>query len=430
MKVAELFAALGFKIEGADKLDRVDRGMDSAARSATKATLGVTALTTAFLVMIDTSTRAAMALRNFALSTGLSTDELQLWQHAAQVNGISADALTDSIKSLQDARASFVLGEPKAIGAWQLLGVNPLQDPFKVLGDLRQKMLNVGDVGIARNLLSKVGLEAMLPLLRSTDQEFEKWNKNFIVTQRQVAQLSKLNAAWQNLKTSVIALKVQFAEIFTPALLHVASALQWVAEKGAVVLKWLHDGGFIANLVRWALEGMAVALLALAGVMAIVVAALGALATALGVITLLGWASGVSEAILLFTTLAAVIAGLVLLIDDMWHALSGGKSVLADLGNIIFGPLFTKLFEIWDAMENVRKKSSNKEQLVSIAQRNMNPVAGSVLAGYGGRTVNQENNVEIHVDGSQDPRATGRAVGSAVKAEISNAAYQLPVGSY
>lgn len=425
MTIGELFIQLGFKVDGADKLDAVDRGMTTAAIKAGKLTLGITAINTAFLVMIDTSMHAATMLRNFALSTGLSTDELQRWQHVAQVNGVSAQELTLAIKTLQNARTQFALGEPEAVGVWSLLGVNPLQDPFKVLTDLRAKVLGIKDVGVARNLLGKVGLEGMMPVLRSTNQEFEKWSQNFVRTQEQVRQLAKLTAAWQSLKMGVESVKDQFSVVFVPVLENLARAFEWVAEKTAIFVRWLREGGPVAAIVRWALESLAALMLLLGGALVVVTAALVALNVALGVFTALAWGSGLAEIILALTAIAGIIAGIVLLADDMWNAITGKDSVTGRLGVKLLGPLFQGVKDAWDASEANRKHAmDHTEPLSDILKRNFAPGAAAVAnSSVQHITINQS------INGAGDPKATGRAIVDSFTKEIQNAARQAPVTS-
>ena len=103
--------------------------MTSVAGASVKGAIAVNAVNVALLAMIDTSIRAGQALRNFSLSTGLSTDDLQFWQHAAIVAGLTAEDMTAAIKGLQAARASFDLGDPQNVGVWQLL---PASRPCKI----------------------------------------------------------------------------------------------------------------------------------------------------------------------------------------------------------------------------------------------------------------------------------------------------------
>ena len=204
--------------------------------------------------------------------------------------------------------------------------------------------------GVARNLLGQVGLETLIPLLRSSNDEFEKWSKNFLITERQTAVLTRLNAAWQDLRTSIVSVKTQFSATFAPALATLAKGFAWLAEKIAIAVRWLQDGGPIATALRWGIlgtrrgpgdprrrldcdrrrrgpggRGDRILELVASPVIPIIAAI---------------------SAIILVA--AASIAALILLVDDMWHAFTGGKSVLADLGDKIFGPFFQWLFDKWD----------------------------------------------------------------------------------
>lgn len=429
MKIAELFAVLGFKMDGAEKLETVKKEMTSIAGETVKGAIAVNAINVAFYAMIDTSMKAGQALRNFALSTGLSTEDLQLWQHVALVDGLAAEDLTAAIKALQSARAGFDLGNPQNLGAWNLLGVSPLQDPFKVITALRARLAG-GNInpGVARNLLGQLGLESLLPLLKSSNAEFEKWSSNFILVQKQRDELARLNGAWQNLRSSIIAIKTQFAASFAPALTMVANGLQWVAEELAVVVRWLESASPIAAAVRGGLIYLAavlsvvgVALAAISAAAAFAAAAIGLFsATTLAALPILG------SIALIIGVAAGVIAGLILLIDDMWAAFTGGKSVLADLGDKIFGPFFQYMFDHLEALEKLwNRVFGNHEILTGSSFGNSfgKPASSS-------SNVRQDNNIKIDVNGAQDPRATGREVFSNIKAQIAAASYQAPVPSY
>lgn len=432
MKIGELFIALGFKVDGKEKLDATDRGLDSAASKATKLTLGINAVNLAFLAMVNSAMRGAQALQNFALSTGLSTDELQQWQRLAAVNGVAAEDLASAVKALQTARSQFALGQPQNVGAWSILGVDPREDPFKVLRALRKRISGVQDVGVARNLLGQVGLESLLPLLRGSNEEFEKWSKNFVVNQRQIAQLTRLNAAWQSLKASIASVRTQFAVAFAPALVLVAKALEKVAELLARFTQWLDRGGFLAGAVRFALSALAIGLLALGAALAVITAALGALSLAGSLINLAALFAGLGPILLTLTAIGAVLAGLAILIEDIWVSLSGGDGQLAAIGKWIAGfesieAAITKLWSAWDKfMASVKIGQSAFEWLFSHLPDwalGVGPASEP-----GAKTTNQ--NVSIKVDGAKDPRETGREIYRSLK-DLNRAALdQAPVPNY
>jgi hypothetical protein len=433
--VGELFIRLGFKIDGDKELATVERSMGRATGSATKLALEVAALSAGFLYMIETSMKAAVLLRNFALSTNLSTDELQMWQHAAVVNGLTANDLTESIKELQTQRSQFALGNPQAVGAWTLLGVDPRQDPFEVLKKLRTNLLQVKDVGVARNLLGQVGLENMLPLLRSTNVEWERWSQNFIVTKKQTEALVGLNAAWQSLKLSIESVKTQFAVIFAPVLGGIARFLEIMADKMAIVVRWLQSGSPLAHFFSTLLQILAVAVLALGVALTGLVAVLGTLTAVIGFV-----ASGVGTLLLEFAPFILILGaigvaavGLALLLNDLWVNVKGGKSFF-DWAHSSFMEIralemgLKNVLTVWNLLTAGFKAGEG------VFEKMFSHLPNWALAiPSGANTSNSsrhENNTEINIHEAVSARSTGREVQRSM-AEVNRAAItQAPVRSY
>jgi hypothetical protein len=393
----------------------VERSITRATGSATKLALEVAALNAAFLYMIETSMKAAVMLRSFALSTGLSTDELQEWQHAAVVNGLAANDLTEAIKELQTQRAQFSLGNPQAVGAWTLLGVDPRQDPFVVLSKLRDRLKDVRDVGVARNLLGQVGMEQLLPLLRSTNLEWEKWSRNFIVTAEQTQKLAALNAAWQSLKMSVASLATQFSSLFVPVLGVVARGLQVVAQELAIFVRWLGSSDPLAHALRLALQVLAAALLALGIILTGIIALLGTLSAVLAILAggVAGLLITLAPFLIVLGLIGLAVGGLILLFNDFWVAVHGGKS------------LFDWSKEIWmvnklaDGIEAVIDNYQKLKSIFSLSSAGpglpglLLPLLASHIlpsGSAGSSSVHQDIHNEVNVHESTSPRATGREV--------------------
>ena len=433
MKIGELLIALGFRIEGDKDLQTVERGMLRATGSATKLAIEVAALNAAFLYMIEQSLKAAVALRTFSLTTALSTDELQDWEHRAQVNGLAAGTLTDAIKELQTARTNFALGNPQAVGAWTLLGVDPRQDPFRVLDAMRLRLQGIKDVGVARNLLGQVGLEALLPLLRSSNAEWEKWSRNFIVTGEQTAKLAKLNAAWQSLKLSVSSAAIQLSSLFTPALGALARALEWVADRAALFVRWLQTSDPLANLLRRGIQLLAVALLGLGVILAGLVAIMGTFAAVIG---FLSWGftsllAALAPFLLTAGLLVGVVAALVLVLNDWWVAINGGKSALNWDWSIERVNDLAKAIERVIALWKSAKALFSVRGIEGILFPGFSPDHGVPNASYGhvgGSRVEMNNEINIHE--TAGPRATGREVQRNMQDLYRGALNQAPVRSY
>lgn len=453
MKIGDLFISLGFQIEGKAEFDAVGRGLEDAAKTGAKATVAINAINAALLAMLDISARAGMALRNFAITTGLSTDELQRWQHTAAINGLTAEEMTGAIKKLQDAQTAFAFGEPQSVGAWSLLGVNPLQDPFALINNLRTALAGVQPM-IARGLLSRVGLENLAPLIQAPKSDFESWSKNFIVSKDQIDRLAKLNAAWESLKRSMVGVRNEASAALAPAFTRVVRGLEWLADKLAIVTDWLSKAEGIAPAVRYAIIALAFAFLALGAALGVATIAATALAVAL-------WVSGLGPAILLVTAAIAILVGgiaaIVLLLDDLWTAAHGGKSAFDWLPITLDG---VRLLEgafstLWDVLKGIGSAlayigemiksvlgsgSGGFEKLfralpnwaigVTSTPSPVDNLGEKMARAETMRVLNQirqENNVQVHVNGAGSPEATGRAVGRSVRQELDSAAFQAPV---
>ncbi len=430
MKVGELFVALGFDIKGREGLLDVESGMKTAAAGAGKLTLGVAAVNAGMLILIGTALRAGVALKNFGLQTRLDTTELQRWQHMAAVNDVSGERLTDTIEGLQDARAQFALGEPEAVGAWSLLGVNPTQDPFKVLADLRTRLRSFSDVGIARNLASRVGISAdIFQMLVASNEEFERWNRNLAVLPAQTERLRRLDAAWKSLRFALDAVRNQFAAAFAPVLTVVAKGLEKLAEWLAIITRWLTGTSPIARVAAWAIGIMAVALLGLGVALAVVTAALGLL---LGLLTLFSpalIAVGLALAPIAidFLVIAGAVTALILLLDDLWTALKGGKSYFS------WGPTRAVI----GALKKVNLHDIAGGLLDFVGKvgdpgipGGAEGIAAGPASAAGRSEVTQNNDIRIFVNGDGDPVRNARFIHRNLSEEISGAAYQMPVRNW
>lgn len=403
MKVAELFAELGFKIEGKAKLDDVDRGLASAEVNARKFALRLIALSAGMVAMIKTAMTAGQALRNFGLSTGLSSEELQRWQVMAEANGIAADQLTDSIKALQTARTNFALGEPEAMGAWSMLGVDPRQDPFAVMKSLRARASQFQDQGVFRNLMGRVGMEGMIPMLKGSDEEFAKWSKFLVTTKAESDALAKLNAEWAKFRLGLAAVKNQLVSGLAPALTYLLKGLTWVTEQLGKFTHFLQQSTPAANFLRTALQIIVPLVIALGTAFAAafalgpLLAFIGPLAKALGVASLL-----------------------LLALDDIITSLRGGKAVTREWGEA-FGEWLSQFKQMekivngtYEMIEKIKGAFNKNSTDARKWQHVMAERQGQTFTGGAGGSWAVNNDIKIQIDGSKDPKATGREVRNAM----------------
>ena len=431
MKIGELFVALGFDIKGQKEFDAVYTGMEKAGIAAGKLTIGVDLLNLGLLALLDSATKMAIGFKNFALQTGLSTEELQRWQHIAAVNNVTAEELTGTVKSLQDTRAAFALGEPQAVGAWSLLGIDPTQDPFKILEQLRGRLRSFADVGVARNLAQRVGIsDNIFQMLVASNAEFEKWNRQFELTRAQTDTLRRLDNAWRDLRFEVSAIKAQFASALAPVLERVTKFLAWVGNGLAIVTNWLTSTNTVATITRTVLAILAVVLVAVGVAVTTLTAAIAGMVAMLSLFApaLLAVAAAAAPFVVVLGLLAAGITALVLLADDWWTAINGGKSALNWGASIAAVNAMAKaiqgLISAWQTLKSVAGFAVNPSSIIG----NIAEMATAPGRSHGaGGSWSQVNNIDVQVDGARDPFATGHAVAKSLRQEIADAAYQAPV---
>lgn len=114
MKIADFFVALGFEVKGKEEVDKTDQAVGKLEFSSLKLLAGVTALNAAFYAMMTTAVDAGVALQKFALTTGLSSEELQKWQLTAVRGNVAAAQMAEAIGAVQKARAAIAFGNAEA----------------------------------------------------------------------------------------------------------------------------------------------------------------------------------------------------------------------------------------------------------------------------------------------------------------------------
>ncbi len=137
MVIAELFARIGIKADSSQL-----KGLRSALSTVKTGLFAVTAAAAGVSAVITKVTRDALLLSTgftqFEAETGASAQTLQKWRAVAEQVGASADSVNGSIKAMADNQAQIQLGKGN-ISGYQWLGIDPREDPFKVLEKLRER---------------------------------------------------------------------------------------------------------------------------------------------------------------------------------------------------------------------------------------------------------------------------------------------------
>ena len=112
--IDELTIILGFdsKPDGLKPLDRFKEKLDSFTKMVGWASAGIIGMATSIGYFASKSAAGALSISNFSKLTGISTDAVQRWSSAAEVMGLSGDAVLGTLQSLtSQIHQPFGLGE-------------------------------------------------------------------------------------------------------------------------------------------------------------------------------------------------------------------------------------------------------------------------------------------------------------------------------
>lgn len=179
MTVANLFARIGIKAD-TDKAKDFSGAMKGVVADLKAAAIGALGFSAGITGAMAMALKTAKVYRDFQNESGASTDELQRWQAVASGANVSTDALAESVKGLAQNREKIKLGQGNMSG-FAFLGINPMDDPFSILDQLRTKTAGLPQA-MKANLLSQMGVSSQfLEILNLTNGEFDRMRSNAFV---------------------------------------------------------------------------------------------------------------------------------------------------------------------------------------------------------------------------------------------------------
>jgi hypothetical protein len=157
----------------------------------------------AFVDFIKSSLEGAEALKAMAVQTGLSTDELQVWQAAARESGVQVDAVKTGLEAFVREVGAAAAGNKQAVDSFRALGVGVLDSSGHVrnIGDLANEAAaklaamtdKVKEARLAHELFKRQGQE-LLPVLADIGAGYDEAAKR-AQAGGQVASQATLDAA-------------------------------------------------------------------------------------------------------------------------------------------------------------------------------------------------------------------------------------------
>jgi hypothetical protein len=226
--IADIFARIGLKADTAqgktflDQLKHITIGLGIATISAT-AFIGI------IKSIANESINTALSLKKFHQETGASTDQLQRWQAVADETNNSGQAVAESIQAIVDNQQKIKLGQGN-IGGYQLLGINPNQDPFKIMEDLRTKTVGLSQA-MKKNVMSQIGVSKdLIAVLDLTNEQFDDMSRNaFIIPSSTINMIDRARASMKQVDGAIKYLKAEITSALTPSIIKVNKAiLEWI----------------------------------------------------------------------------------------------------------------------------------------------------------------------------------------------------------
>lgn len=345
MTIADLFARIGVKAD-TGKVKQFQGAMNSAKQVIVTTTGDIVKFVLEVRKMTQELFDSAAAFKQFEAETGASAVELQKWQAVAEQTNNSAESVSTAIKSIVSNQEKIRLGQGN-ISGYQLLGIDPRQDPFKILEELREKTTGLSQ-GMKKTILGQMGIGSeLIQVLDLTNDRFRELSENaFIIPQRSIDAMDKARASMAGVSRAVKFLKSLIAAELSPGIQEMNEQIvEWIKNNKEGIIRtvktafeWIKkfteavfNAGRMINTVVENTIGWENAIKGLLAILAILNA--GIIASPIGLL----------------------IAGLLLLIgvlDDLYVYSKGGKSLFGVLMDKF--PNFEKKFKSFaETMENV-----------------------------------------------------------------------------
>ncbi len=366
MIVRELFAKLGLSVDAASfavadhMLGAVKSGLGLLVSGAVKAGEGLAEIVTK-------TVETASALNDTSVALGVTTDAIQELGYAAKLNGSSVEGMSDGIRKLSINMAAAASGSEEAAQTFRKLGVQitangKLREADEVFGDLAEKFKAMPDgarkVATAVDLFGKSGA-ALIPTLQAgrdglAELRQEARELGIVLDKDTIAAGDDLGDTWDKLKAAADGLRYSiggpllsgFKELLDSMVRWIKANRELIAQRLRSVMRGIAGAikavGVGLDLVwralnfviaRWKLFAALIvgslAAIAIANAGAVIsFIALGAAAIGSAIAAAAAWVVAAAP----FIALAALIAIVLLALEDLWVFLHGGKSLIGDVG--------------------------------------------------------------------------------------------------
>lgn len=184
MKVAELFAELGFKVDDHNLGGFIER-LKQMDLTIIEAAIGLAGLLVAMKNITEEAVRTAVGIKTISIETGISAAAIQRWEQLAERLGASAGGVMAAIQAFQ---SRFILTPDQLEKR-----LDKIHEQIKGLPPVIQKLE-----------LEAYGLSGAMVVLASSDEDYySRFRDHNHLTQQQINNLYDLNKAYKGLAQGI-----------------------------------------------------------------------------------------------------------------------------------------------------------------------------------------------------------------------------------
>lgn len=451
--VTELVTKFSFQGSTAP-LGKFNEGLGGSINLLGKMAAGMVAVAGVINTLVVTTLAGADSMGQLSKNTGVAIADLQELGFIASVSGSSAAALEGTIANL-----SQTIGQAAQKGNedFARLGISvrdangQVKQADVILTEVSQRFKQLGlSLQEQQSFAQALGIDAsLIQMLNRTSSEMlalRKRAREFgTVTEEQQKNIIEFNDSFTTLRFGMDAIRKQVAIGLSPAIKEMAEQFTdfLAANRGLIIDGFVKFGEGITAILQ-GLDRLKFVIAAIIGLFIVLKISTIGLAAVLGT---------VFSPVVLIT--AGIIA-LLLVVDDLMVAFSGGKSIIRDFFMEFFGFDIKSVMDNWVAgisgfAENVKRIFSGiGEYVATIFQpffdlfdkvkgflgiggdgAMMPPANQTIRPGASGAalttnsTIQQSVTIEIKTD---DPATAGQAVSDALQNQLDNANTQLRRG--
>lgn len=172
MKIAELFAELGFETNASQeaKLRDFANVLGDMSLSSLAAAAGLGILGLALAEIANEASKYAIGVENFSTITGLSVKNIQAWEQAVERAGGSTDDFRASFKAVQKLMLEVKMGTNAGNTAMSVFGINVADDELEIFRKMSKVLKEDATPALKSMMTAQMGVtEGMQKFLQTAD---------------------------------------------------------------------------------------------------------------------------------------------------------------------------------------------------------------------------------------------------------------------